>query len=191
MKTISREEFFENLEFYKQEILLGKIFIYPTDTVYGLGCIATNETSITKIKQMKQRDFNKPLSIIVPSKDWIINNCVIYENHKTHFEELPGPYTFILNMKNINNISHNINPSLNSIGIRMPDNWFSAILTDLEILFVTTSVNISGESQLTSINDLNKQEFLEVDYFIDDGIINNRPSTIIDLREKEEKIIRS
>ena len=48
----------------KKRILVGKIFIYPTDTIYGLGCNATNKKSVNKIKKIKARDQSKPLSVI-------------------------------------------------------------------------------------------------------------------------------
>ena len=61
----------------------GKIFIYPTDTIYGLGCDALNEKSVEKIKEIKKRDKDKPLSVIAPSKKWIFD--------KKYFFRLLGP----------------------------------------------------------------------------------------------------
>lgn len=191
MKVIKREEFLENLEFYENEILAGKIFIYPTDTVYGIGCIISNEDSIRKIKFMKKRDENKPLSIIVPNKEWIYFNCEVHTNHQSFIEELPGPYTFILNLVKKNMISNNINNSSNTIGVRIPNNWFCSAISDIGIVFVTTSVNLAGEKQIQSLQDLDIEQFINVDYFIDDGELNGKSSTIIDLRNAVEKIIRN
>lgn len=187
---ITRKELERNLDFYKNEILSGKIFIYPTDTIYGIGCIANNLNSVSKIKEIKKRDKNKPLSIIVPSFEWIYNNCHVFENHEDYLKKLPGPYTFILNMKNDNSISSNINKSTNSVGVRIPNNWFAQFISNANVPFVTTSVNLSGEPFLTDIKDLNKSIENQVDYIIDDGILNGRPSTIIDLTQEEEKVIR-
>ena len=58
----------------KKVIQAGGIIIYPTDTVYGLGCDATNKNSVKKIKEIKFRDKDKPLSIIAPSIEWIKKN---------------------------------------------------------------------------------------------------------------------
>ena len=78
---------------YVDEILNGKIFVYPTDTIYGLGCNALDGASVNKIKKMKGRDKDKPISVIAPSIDWIRENCIVdFDLHKY----LPGPYTLIL-----------------------------------------------------------------------------------------------
>ena len=58
----------------KEDILQGKIVVYPTDTIYGLGCNAEDKKAVEKIKQIKKRDKNKPLSIIAPSFEWIKKN---------------------------------------------------------------------------------------------------------------------
>ena len=63
-----------------QEILSGKIFIYPTDAIYGLGCNAENIDAVNKIKEIKQRDKDKPLSVIAPSIDWIKENLIVDYN---------------------------------------------------------------------------------------------------------------
>ena len=189
MKIINKQDFFFNLNFYKSEILNGKIFIYPTDTIYGLGCILSNQNSIQKIFLMKKRDKNKPLSIIIPNKNWIYRNCNFFEIHKKYIAKLPGKYTLILNL-NKEYLKKHPN-SLNSIGVRIPDNWFSKIITELNIEFITTSVNLSNEPNLTNISDLNIDNFKYVDYFIDEGVLNNESSSIIDLRGIKEKYIRN
>ncbi len=76
-----------------KEILAGKIFIYPTDTVYVIGCNALDKKAVARLKEIKKRDKNKPLSIIVPSFNWIEKYCIIDINLKKY---LPGPYTIIL-----------------------------------------------------------------------------------------------
>ena len=88
-----------------EDIMQGKIFIYPTDTIYGLGCDAENKQAVEKIKSSKQRDKDRPLSIIAPSIEWIKQNLIIDENLnlKKYF---PGPYTLILKKKNPNFLNH-------------------------------------------------------------------------------------
>ena len=70
-----------------KRINAGEVFIYPTDTIYGIGCDATNEGSVKSIRIVKQR-FDKPFSVIAPSKQWILKN---FEANKSFIDKLPGP----------------------------------------------------------------------------------------------------
>lgn len=183
MKTITKQGFLENSNFYLNEIKKGKIFIYPTDTIYGIGCDATNQKSINKIRKIKKRD-TKPISIIVPSKNWIEENCRV--QNKKELNKLPGPYTFILTLKNQNSIAkEELVANLKAIGIRIPNNWFSKWLSKNNLTFVTTSVNLSGESHLVDPKELKQEIKNQVDYLINDNVLTENPSTIIDLRNNE------
>jgi len=174
---ISKQQFLNNKKVYIKKIKQGSVFIYPTDTIYGLGCISTNKKSINKIKELKQRT-NKPFSIIVPSKTWILKNCKINKNLKKYFKKLPGKYTLILELKN-KKLSPNRN--LSTIGIRIPKHWFSKIVKEIDMPIITTSVNISSERHMTSLKDLNKGIKSKVDFIIYLGRLNNKPSKIINL----------
>lgn len=79
--------------------LKKEIFIYPTDTIYGIGCDAENKTLVKKIREIKNRD-NGSFSVIAPSINWILENC---ETDKKQIKKyLPGPYTLILKKKRRN-----------------------------------------------------------------------------------------
>ena len=159
-----------------QNIKQGKIFIYPTDTIYGIGCEATNIKSANKIKQIKKRDKDKPLSIIVPSITWIKQNCII-PKELTISKYLPGPYTLILKKKNPNYLNHI--SSTDSLGIRIPKNPFTKIIQKSKLPFITTSVNISTQPPLTNPKNLNLQIKNKVDIIIDKGTLSGKPSTLI------------
>ena len=96
------------------EIKAGKIFIYPTDTIYGLGCDATNTRAIRKIREIKRRSA-KPFSVIAPSKEWIVKNC---KASMEDIKNLPGPYTYFVDLKNVKAVSSAINPEGNTLGVR-------------------------------------------------------------------------
>jgi len=157
-----------------EEIEKGKIFIYPTDTIYGLGCNALNKESVDKIKKIKQRDRNKPLSIIAPSKKWIKENCIVDINLDKY---LPGPYTLILKKKNPNYLSH-ISES-ETIGIRIPKSEFTNYIKKANLPFITTSVNLSGELPITNISELKEEIKKNVDHIVDIGELNGKPSTLV------------
>jgi len=158
----------------KKEILNGKIFIYPTDTIYGLGCDATNEKAVNKIKQIKERDKDKPLSIIAPNKEWIKENCIVNTDLDKY---LPGPYTLILKKK-ISNFLNHIS-STDSLGIRIPDNEFCKQIQKSNVPFVTTSVNLSHEPFATEISTISPSILEQVDHIIEQENLSGTPSTLI------------
>ncbi len=157
-----------------KSVLQGKIFIYPTDTIYGLGCNALDESAVQKIKKIKGRDEKKPLSIIAPSIFWIKENFIVDVNLAKYF---PGPYTVILKKKNPEFLKWISTGE--SIGIRIPDNIFCKKIQKAGVPFVTTSVNISGEKPITNISELSDKIKKQVDIIIDADIVNGKPSTLI------------
>jgi len=164
------------MENLTNQIKQGKIFIYPTDTIYGLGCDATNIQAVNKIKQIKQRDKDKPLSIIAPSINWIKQNCIIPKDLDIN-KYLPGPYTLILKKQKPNFLNHVSNTD--SLGIRIPNNNFTKKIQESKTPFITTSVNLSGEKSITHPNQVKEQIKDKVDIIIDEGELNGRPSTLI------------
>lgn len=184
MKIITHQEIRNNQELYVQEIKNGKIFVYPTDTIYGIGCDATNTSSVLKIREIKQRD-SKPMSVIVPSKEWIVSHCTISQEQEEEIDKLPGPFTFILELKKHDDFAKEaLVGSLKGIGVRIPTHWFTKFLQQNNILFVTTSVNISGEAPLTNPKSISTKMQERIDYLIDDGVLEQKASTVIDLRTK-------
>ena len=159
----------------KKEILAGKLFIYPTDTILGLGCDATNKDSVDKIKEIKTRDKDKPLSVIAPSQKWIEENFIIDVDLKKY---LPGAYTLILKRKNpkfLSWISSN-----DSIGIRIPANNFTKEIQKAGVPFVTTSVNLAGEPFALNFKEIKKEILDKVDYVISSNEkLSGKPSRII------------
>ena len=169
-------------------IRMGSIFIYPTDTIYGLGCNALNGDSVKKIREIKQR-YTRPFSIIAPSKQWIKENCEITDEAEKWLNKLPGPYTLILNLKNKTSISPNTNSDMGTIGIRIPDHWCSDCAKELNIPIVTTSANIIDKDFMTSIEDLDDSIKAKVDFIIYEGEKKARPSKLIDLTKEKTEVI--
>ncbi len=158
----------------KQEILKGKIFIYPTDTVYGIGCDATNLASVEKIKEIKNRDRDKPISIIAPSVKWIEEHCIVDSNLGKY---LPGPYTLILKKKDSNFLRQVANGE--TLGVRIPRCDFTKIVQEVGRPFVTTSVNLSGEPFAVRVSEIKEEILKQVDIVIDEGELDGRPSTFV------------
>jgi L-threonylcarbamoyladenylate synthase len=174
MRILTKEEFIYNLELFSKKILDGAIFIYPTDTIYGIGCSALNEESVKKIREIKNRP-NNPFSVIAPSKEWIRDNCEV-----DSLDILPGQCTLIAKLKS-KVVVKEVNLGQETLGVRIPYHWISNIITKLKIPIVTTSVNKAGEQFMTSLEDLDEEIKGKVDFLIYEGKKKARPSKIIDL----------
>ena len=153
MQNISKEELKTEKLIFFNKIKQGALFIHPTDTIYGIGCNATNHNSVYNVREAKER-YTAPFSVIVPSKDWIRENCEVNEAAEKWINKLPGPYTLILKLKNKDGIAPNVNMDMDTLGVRIPDHWFSEIVTDLGIPIVTTSANITQDDFMTSEDNL-------------------------------------
>lgn len=176
-------------EFIKlsKEDILGKVVVFPTDTVYGIGAQVEDEVGVEKIYNLKHRDKSKPLALLAYSVDQIKEHVII-ENQET--EKLmtywPGALTLIFNKKQI------LENELNTVAFRIPDSKVARkILKHFGVMKVT-SMNLSGESPLNNINDIIKNFEDEIDYLIiDEEKHSNVSSTIIDVTTTPFKVIRS
>jgi tRNA threonylcarbamoyl adenosine modification protein (Sua5/YciO/YrdC/YwlC family) len=178
-------------EFFMQERMLLKkiktsIFIYPTDTIYGIGCDATNQRLVKKIRQLKKTD--KPFSIIAPSSTWIKENVVVNTKAKAWLKKLPGPYTLIMNIRNTACVAPAVTNGKDTLGIRVPNHWIVDIVSKLGVPIVTTSANITGENFMTTLDDLNTPFKKRVEVVLYDGPLQGTPSTLITLTDDDVKI---
>ncbi|GIU70198.1 MAG: hypothetical protein KatS3mg002_1434 [Candidatus Woesearchaeota archaeon] len=176
------------------EELRKSIFVYPTDTIYGLGCNATDENLVARLRKIKNSQ--QPFSVIVPSKDWIYKNCEVTQEAEEWIRKLPGPYTLIFKLKNPKALAKNVYHSndIKTVGVRMPNHWFLAVSYQMNLPIVTTSANISGNDFMTTLDDLDPIIRNNVDYVLYEGEKKGYPSTIINLTDKisiEKRIKRN
>lgn len=169
-------------------MLDGAVFIYPTDTIYGIGCIATNAKSVQQIKRIKQR--TSPFSIIVPGMAWIKEHCRIPTQAYPWLKRLPGPYTLILPLKIKKGFSRYVNNGRNTLGVRMPEHWILRTVQKLKVPIVTTSANVHAQHHMTSLDNLNPRIKKMVDFIVYEGPTEGKPSMIINLSHEKVKIIR-
>ncbi len=170
----------KDVNFHLSRNIFKKIFIYPTDTIYGIGCNAKNKKLVERIREIKNRD-QKPFSIIAPSFSYIIKNCEADLSMLRKY--LPGQYTLILRKRNKNFLNHVSNSEY--IGIRIPKHPIKKFLQKTGNPIITTSVNISGEKPANRIEEINKEILEKVEIIIDDGKLSGKPSKII----KDGKLI--
>jgi L-threonylcarbamoyladenylate synthase len=168
------------------DINAGAVFIYPTDTIYGIGCDATNDASVRRLRELKARD-KKPFSVIAPSMDWINENCAPSDKSKALLSKLPGPYTLIIPLKNPRAVCAHANMGMKTIGVRIPDHWISELVAELNKPIITTSVNLSGQSPAFELSEF---ENFGVDFIIYEGEKRGKPSTVIDLTQNGKIVQR-
>jgi tRNA threonylcarbamoyl adenosine modification protein (Sua5/YciO/YrdC/YwlC family) len=171
----------------------GGLIIYPTDTVYGLGCDITNNKAIEKIARIKGVKLEKAkFSFICDSLSHLSDYVKQIDNStfKILKRALPGPYTFILPGSNT---LPKIFKKKKTVGIRIPDNnIIRALVEELGNPIVSTSIR-DDDAILEYTTDpeliYEKWENL-IDLFIDGGYGDNTASTIIDLTADIPEVIR-
>ena len=173
----------------QQIIEQGGIVIFPTDTVYGIGCNPYNKTSVKKIYDLKSREFSKPFPILVDSKETAKKIGVFDEISDKITEKFwPGPLTVILKLTD-----KNLKKSLNledRIAVRVPNNECVLKLLKKCNFLVGTSANISNQKSSSNPDECLKN-MKDFDIFVDGGIIDSKgESTIIEIEEGKVKIIR-
>jgi L-threonylcarbamoyladenylate synthase len=168
------------------EMAKGSVFIYPTDTIYGLGCNALSLEAVEMIRQIKGT--GNPFSVIAPSMEWIEENLVVkFPGYLKKM--LPGPYTLIMEKKDPAFLKE-ASPT-STLGVRVPDHDIVTLVGEAGVPFVTTSVNISGYPYTRRIKDTPEEILEGVDVIIDSGPISGKPSRIMDLTgEKPAEIER-
>lgn len=187
MKILNIDEFKQHAQDLAQFIKEGAIFIYPTDTIYGIGCNAEDEHAVGVLRSIKFR-YKRPFSVIAPNKEWIKNNCEVPEKGEEWLTKLPGAYTLILKLKNKKCIAPGVTQDVDTLGVRIPDHWISDFVSEIGIPIVTTSVNLTGENFANSIDAIDLKIKNKVDFAIDEGEKQGRPSTLVHL-DKEFKLV--
>jgi len=190
MRILDKSEFEVYKRIHLGKLKKGSLFIYPTDTIYGIGCDATNGEAIEKIRTLKNREF-QPFSIIAPSIDWIVENCEVPDHAKEWMDKLPGPYTLIFNLKNKSAVHPSVNKDdKNTIGVRIPNHWISDVVAEFGEPILTTSPNKHGDNVPTHPDEIDVEFHPEIDFMIYEGRLHNPPSTIIKLTDEEQTFLR-
>ncbi len=171
----------------------GGVIIYPTDTVYGLGCDITNTQALERIAQLKNVKLDKAnFSFICEN----LSNLSDYvkqidtQTFKILKRCLPGPYTFILPG---NNNLPSVFKKKKTVGIRVPNNNIcKAIVSQLGNPIVSTSIRDEDEViEYTTDPELILEKWDKlVDIVIDGGYGDNIPSTVIDLTSNSPEVVR-
>ncbi|QDP84546.1 threonylcarbamoyl-AMP synthase [Chryseobacterium sp. SNU WT5] len=141
----------------------GGTLLYPTDTIWGIGCDATNIEAINKIFEIKKREKNKSMIILVESAKRLQEIVEVPEMAWELMDLSEKPITLIYD--NPKGLPKELLAEDGSIGIRLVDDLFlKKIITKLNKPLVSTSANLSGQKSPMSFSDISKEIIDAVDY---------------------------
>lgn len=170
----------------------GGLIIYPTDTIYGLGCDIFNAKALEKVRRLKGiKGKSLNFSFICYDLSDISQYAKVdTPTFKLMKRALPGPYTFILNASS--SVPKILNASKKTIGIRVPDNNIPRmIVQELGNPIITTSIHEDNVHEYATDPELIFDEFHNlVDIVIDGGYGDVTPSTVIDCTQGEPELVR-
>ena len=167
----------------------GAVIVFPTDTVYGLGCNPYNHDSVLSLYEIKKREKTKPFPVLGYSKEELEKIAEFSPLEEKIAEKLwPGAITLILKVKD-----REIQKSLSlgeKIAVRVPNNKCALALLKECKLLVGTSANISDARPFSDPKECS-ENLTGYDLFIDGGIISSKgESTIVEIENNDVKILR-
>ena len=168
----------------------GGIVVFPTDTVYGIGCDPYNKKAVSRLYEIKKREKTKPFPVLGISKMELEKIAEFNTMEEKIAEKFwPGQVTLILKVKD-----EKIRQTLcldKKIAVRVPNNQCVLSLLKECKLLVGTSANISGTAPFTDPDECSKN-LIRYDLLIDGGIIPSQgESTIVEIVEDDIKILRA
>lgn len=171
----------------------GKTICYPTETLYGLGCVIDNDEAIGKLYKIKSREKGKRFSILFKDLNMVEEFCDLNTTERDLIDNfMPGPLSILLKTKNNNSIRGSLVGLNNKINCRVSSHPFVIRLFEfLDVPIISTSANISGKENIFSFKTIYNTFHNLVDIIIDGGDIEESAgSTIIEINKDDMKLIR-
>lgn len=168
----------------------GGIAIIPTDTIYGIVGSALNPQTVEKIYNLRKRAKDKPMIILISSIEDLKKFDIELTNSQKEFlqKHWPNPLSVVLSNKG--NRFKYLHRSTYGLAFRMPkDERLLKLLKTVGPL-VAPSANIEGEKAAESINEAKKYFGDQISFYLDGGIIQSAPSTLVEFKEDSIKILR-
>jgi len=169
----------------------GGVVIYPTDTVYGIGCDVTCREAIQRIAQIKGRSDKKPFSFICADLSEISRFARISDPAFRILRRcLPGPYTFVF--RGTAEVPRLLRSKQKTVGVRIPDHPVSgALVRLLGRPILSTSANRSGEEVIVDPGDSDNRLIASVDLVLSVGPLPVLPSTVVSLAGEQPEVLRA
>ncbi len=168
----------------------GGVVIYPTDSVYAIGCAVSSTKGVDKLRQLSGKD-SKEMSLIFSSISSVSEYCKVDNaTFKLLKRNTPAAITFI--MKSLSRLPDKVVAKRKTIGVRIPDNNITRSLVEMlgEPLLTTSLKGDVEEEYLTDPELIHDMWSSRVDCVIDGGIAENNPTAVVDVSGDEIEILR-
>jgi L-threonylcarbamoyladenylate synthase len=183
----------EDIAFAVEALKKGDIILYPTDTVWGIGCDATNASAVSKVYALKQRADTKAMIVLVPEEQWILN-YVAEPKPKVadYIKGITKPTTVIY--ESAKNLAPNLIAADGTIAIRIcKANFAQQLMKAFGKPIVSTSANISGLPTPLCFKDISLDIIDGVDYVVrseQEDTLLKQPSAIVKWEKDQLIVIR-
>lgn len=170
----------------------GGIVIFPTDTAIGIGCRIDAVESVKRIFDLKKRNYNNPLMVLVDSIQMVEEYVFIPNNVRNELlnKYWPGGLTVFLKC-NLEKVPSVVRSGTDTLALRLPMHAdIRNVIKQVGVPIIATSANFSGDATPYSILEVNKELISKVDFVLDGECTFKKESTIIDCTVKPWKIIR-
>ncbi len=164
----------------------GGIIIYPTDTVYGIGCLINFPNSIEKVFEIKQRPKTNPVLIMIKNLEMLREYAEFsLKEEKILKKNIKKPVSFVIPIKQ-GKIPGIVNNNGNTVGVRLPNTRFlKKLFKEIQYPLITTSANISGKPFPEKFKEIDKEILKNVDLAMKGRNLSGKPSKIVDLKTGE------
>ncbi len=182
----------EEIEISVELLRKGKTLLYPTDTIWGIGCDATNSKAVQRLYKIKEREKNKSMIVLLDSVDKLDNYIkkvppIAYDL----IQNSVSPLTIVYS--GAKNLAKNLIANDGTIAIRIVTGEYCVpVIQKLNKPLVSTSANISGEPSARSFYQINKSIIDKVDYVVEafrDKVRTVKPSTLIKIEENGQFMV--
>lgn len=161
----------------------GDLVVYPTETVYGLGALATDPDAVERVFETKRRARDEPVSLAVPRVDDVDGYARLTDRERTFCREfLPGPVTVLLERRQ--NVPDVLVAGRDRVGVRVPDHPVALDLLDRVAPLTATSANVSGRPSARRAADVDP-EVREAAVVVDGGETPGGGSTVVNVETGE------
>lgn len=174
----------------------GAVIAYPTETCYGLGCDATNQEAVNKIFNIKKRQKDKPLLVVMPDQQMAMNYVTWSETLENISQKYwPGALTCVANINQDIDIASGVRAQDNTLAFRITSHPFAAEISQkLGVPIVSTSANLSNQASCYDVDSLEKifeNQEVQPDIIIDAGDLPEQlSSTIIKVIDNQILVLR-